>query len=154
MSYFKEKCKHAYKCYKRGLPRRKVYAAVEKEDKFLVLKGRRDSRFKYCLPGGGIEKKEDVVTAIKRECLEELNAKVEFEKTLGKIHDKSKWEYKGKEFYVDDEMEIVHVKFVEYGDNFRFGIAGEFDSQDVIAEISKEEMIESVAEFVKYGIKF
>lgn len=153
MSYYSEKCKHAYNCYKEGLPRKKVYAVVEKYDKFVVLKNDVRSNYKYSIPGGGIEKNEDFQTAIKRECLEELNMNVEFIKTLGVIYDKSKWEYKGKDFLVDDEMTIVYVKFDSYGNNNSLGIDGEFNSQDIVREISKEEMIKNVAEFVKYGIK-
>lgn len=153
MSYFSEKVKHAYNCYKAGLPRKKVYGVVEKGDKFLVIRCRRDSNYKYCLAGGGIEEGEDSKEAIVRECSEELNAVVEYVKTLGFIHDKSKWKMGDEEFWVDDEMEIVYTKFVRFGENKTLGVEGEFTSQDIVTEISKDEMLKTVAEFVKYGVK-
>ena len=151
-SYFSKKVKHAYKCYKKGLPRKKVYAVVEKGDKFVVLQGRTGATYKYNLAGGGVEKRESVEKAIKRECLEELNMKVEFIRSLGVIQDKSKWTYKGEEFFVDDHMEIVLVKFLDYGKNKSFGLKGEFTKQDVPVEVEKEEMINNVYEFVQGGI--
>ena len=151
--YFEKKARHAYTCYKENKPRQKVYAVVEKEDKFVVLKGREGAKYKYNLSGGGVEKGEDIITAIKREVLEELNIECEFVKTLGVICDKSKWEYKGKSFWVDDRMEIVYVKFLKYAKNSSYGIKGEFESQDIIAEVTKQEMLDNVAEFAKYGVK-
>lgn len=151
MDYFKEKELHAYNCYKAGVPRKKVYAVVEKDDKFMVLRKKR-IKYKYCLAGGGIEAGEDIETAIKREALEELNAKVEFIKILGVIKDKSKWSYEGFEFWVDDEKTIVYTKFKEYGNNTLFGVEGEFDAEDGVVEITKEEMLNTVAEFTKYGL--
>ena len=152
-SYFSKKVKHAYKCFKKGKPRKKVYAAVEKGDKFVVLKGREGASYKYNLAGGTIEKRESVEKAIKREILEELNIKSEFVKSLGVIKDKSKWNYKGEEFWVTDEMEIVLVKFVSYGKNKSFGISGEFTEEDKPVEITKEEMLNDVYEFTKGGLK-
>ena len=88
-----------------------------------------------------------------RECLEELNMHVEFVRSLGTIQHKSKWNYKGKEFWVYDDIEVVLVEFVGYGKNKRLGVKGEFIEGDVPVEISKEEMLSSVYEFVKAGIK-
>jgi len=152
MDYFKEKELHAYNCYKAGVPRKKVYAVVEKDDKFVVLHKER-SKYKYSLAGGGIEDGEDIETAIKREALEELNMQVEVVKTLGVIKDKSKWNYEGFDFLVDDEKTILYTKYVAEGNNTTFGVTGEFGSQDGVFEISKEEMLSTVAEFVKYGLK-
>lgn len=152
-SYFEQKSKHAYTCYKKGIPRKKVYAVVEKGDKFVVLKSRAGDIYKFSLSGGGIEKGEDSITAIKREILEELNIEAEFVRRLGKIAEKSKWNYKGKEFWVDDDIEIVYTKFIKFGNNNQFGIDGEFATQDVVVEVTKEEMFANVYEFVKAGIK-
>ena len=151
-SYFSKKVKHAYKCFKKGKPRKKVYAAVEKGDMFVVLNGRKGASYKYNLAGGSIEKRETAQKAIVRECLEELNMNVEFVKSLGVIQDKSKWNYKGEEFWVDDQMEIVLVKFISYGKNKSFGITGEFTEEDKPVEIAKEEMLNNVYEFTKGGI--
>ena len=58
-----------------------MYGVVEKGDKFVVLKGRPNDKYKYSLSGGGIEEDEDFKTAIEREVLEEMNIKVEFVNT-------------------------------------------------------------------------
>lgn len=152
MDYFKEKEKHAYECYKAGVARKKVYAVVEKGDKFVVLRKKR-SKYKYSLAGGGIEDGEDIITAVKREILEELNIEAEFVRTIGIIHDKSQWNYEGFDFWVDDDMTIVYTKFVKYGDYDKFGVDGEFNTQDGVEEITKEEMLNTVAQFTKYGLK-
>lgn len=153
MSYFSKKVKHAYKCFKKGQPRKKVYGVVEKGDKFVVIKNKEGDKYKYAISGGGIEKKEDAKTAIIREILEELNIKAEYIRTLGHFQTKSKWNYKGKEFWVNDDIEVVYTKFIEYGKNKSYGIKGEFKNQDVVAEITRQEMEDTVAEFVEYGIE-
>lgn len=152
-SLFEQKVKHAYECYLNGIPRRKVYAVIEKGDKFIVGKFSKPRNYKYFLAGGGIEEGEDVITACIRECSEELNVNVEFVNTLDVIRDKSTWNYNGFEFEADDEMNIVYTKFVSYAENNQFGIDGEFDTQDVYAEITREEMLSSVAEFAHYGVE-
>ena len=152
MGFFQAKQKHAYMCYKKGVPREKVYAVVEKGDKYLVIQTSRGD-YKYMLAGGGVEKGEDMVTAIKRECLEELNVVVEYVRTLGTILDTSEWEYKGKKFTVQDKMDIVYTRYVSHVDGMSMGIEGEFDKEDSIVEIDRDEMLSHVAEFTKYGIK-
>lgn len=154
MGYFEKKSKHAYKCYKKGQPRKKVYAVVEKDGKFLVLSNKKNKKYKYCLAGGGIEKKENSFVAAKREILEELNVEAEVVKSLGVIKDKSKWTYKNKEFWVDDEMEIVYAKYVCDGKQKSIGIKGEFDKQVAVALIDRQDMLDYVAEFAYYGLKF
>ena len=64
-----------------------------------------------------------------------------------------KWKMGDEEFWVDDEMEIVYTKFVRFGENTTLDVEGEFTSQDIVTEISKDEMLKTVAEFVKYGVK-
>lgn len=152
MSYFEEKKKHAYMCYKNGVPRKKVYAVVEKEDKYVVIKTSH-GKYKYMLAGGGIEEGENEASAIKRECIEELNMKVSFIKELGIIRDTSSWEYNGEKFVVEDLMHIVLVKYESYSNSTTMGVEGEFDKDDIVVEIDKKEMLENVAEFKKYGIK-
>ena len=153
MDYFTKKAKHAYQCFKKGVARQKVYAVVEKGDKFVVLNVKRKENEEYCLAGGGIEKREDIVKAIKREVAEELNIKVEFVRHLGSFATQSKWKYKDKEFFVDDNINVVYTRFVKYTNDNKFGVKGEFSQEDSIAEIDKETMLNTVVEFTKYGIK-
>ena len=153
MTYYEQKAKLAYELYQKGLPFQKVYAAVQKGDKFFVLKIQ-DKKFKYSLSGGGIDEGEDVETAIKRELMEEMNAHVEFVKELDVIHYVHTWRYEGKEFDVDYDAHIVLVKFLSFAKKRKLGLDGEFDNKNVeIVEISKEEMLKNVAEFVDFGVK-
>ena len=153
MTYYEQKAKLAYELYQKGLPFQKVYAVVQKGNKFLVLTVP-DKRYKYSLSGGGIDEGEDVVTAIKRELLEEMNVHVEFVRELDTIHYVHTWRYQGKEFDVGYEAHIVLVKFLSYDEKRKMGLDGEFDGKNVeIAEISKDEMLKNVAEFVDFGVK-
>lgn len=152
MGYLEKKAKHAYKCYKKNVPRRKVYSVVEKDGRYLVLWNKPESRFKYSLAGGSIEKRETLEVAIIRELQEEMNINVEFVKKLGSIMTKSKWNYKGKEFEVNDDISVVLTRFVSYSDRSQLGLEGEFEIQDIVVEISREEMIDNVYEFVEGGI--
>lgn len=51
-------------------------AIIIKDNKLLVIKHKRDSDF-YTLPGGGQNHNEDLKTALKRECIEELGADID-----------------------------------------------------------------------------
>lgn len=153
VDYYQQKAKYAYELFLKGKPFKKVYAVVRKGDKFVVLEHQK-GKYKYSLSGGGVDKGEDNVTAIKREILEELNINIKIVKSLGTINYVATWKYEGKEFDVDYEAEIFLTEFVSYGVNKNFGIEGEFDTKEInISEISRNEMINNVAEFVAYGIK-
>ena len=141
-------------CYKAGKPRYKVYAVVEcGVDKYAVLNMTR-GKYKYALAGGTIEDGESVIDAIQREVLEEMNMETEYVRTIGHIVDTSDWTYKGKSFTVDDDMTIVLVKCICVVEGKMHGIDGEFDTQDIVSYVTKDEMLSNVAEFVKYGVKF
>ena len=153
MTYFEEKVKRYYKLYRKNKPILKTYAVVEKDDKFMVLTTTKGN-WKYCLSGGSVDDGETTETAIKRELNEELNVNVEIVKSLGFINYTSRWNYKGKEFDINNVAEIFYTKFVSFGNNTNFGLDGEFNTNTTSnALISKEEMLENVAEFKKYGIK-
>lgn len=154
MDYNKQKAKLAYELYLKGLPFKKVYAVVQKGDKFVVLK-HETGKYKYSLSGGGVDAGEDNITAIKREIIEELNINIKIVKSLGIAKYVRTWHYNGQDFDVDYEAEIFHTEFVSYGKNKDFGLEGEFDAKKIsIDEISKDEMLANVAEFVSLGIKF
>lgn len=154
MDYYEQKAKFAYEKFQRGEPFEKVYAVVQKGDKFVVLKNSK-GRYEYSLSGGGVEDGESNVEAVKREVLEELNIKVEVKKSLGFCRYVRTWRYQGKEFDMDYVAEIFLTDFLAYGENKMFGVEGEFDEKEMsIAEISREEMIENVFEFKNGGIKF
>jgi len=150
--YYNKKAKLAYELYTMGKPFRKVYAAVKKDEKYLVLKNDKGN-YKYSLAGGGIDPSEDSVTAIKREILEELNVNVKVVKSLGMMHYVNTWSYEGQNFDVQYEVEIFLAEFKSFAHGKGFGLEGEFDENFSVAEISKEEMLSSVYEFTKGGIE-
>lgn len=150
--YYNQKSKRSYQLFLEGKPSRKVYAVVEKDGKYVVLHYK-NGVYEYALSGGGVDEGEDNITAIHREIMEELNMNVEIVKSLGVIKYVQKRQYQGKEFDLNYIAEIFLTKFVSYGDNKNFGIDGEFDENVSIVEISKEKMLTTVAEFVKFGLK-
>ena len=153
MNYYDSKAKIAYEKFQKGLPFEKVYAAVQKGDKFIVLKNNK-GKYKYSLSGGGVDDGETAEQAIKRELMEELNIKVNINKNLGVCKYIRTWRYLDKEFDIDYVSHIFLTEFVSYGDYNKFGLDGEFDGKDMsIVEISKEEMIENVFEFKDGGIE-
>lgn len=153
MSYFEEKVKRYYKLFKQNKPILKAYAVVEKDDKFMVLTTNKGN-WKYCLSGGSVDEGETTEIAIKRELLEELNVNVKVVKSLGFIKYKSHWKHKRTEFDIDNIAEIFYTKFESFGENLNIGLDGEFDTSSInIVLISKEEMLENVAEFKEFGIK-
>lgn len=152
MSYFEEKVKRLYKLHKQNKAIQKAYAVVEKDGKYICLtcdKG----KYKYCIAGGSIEDGEKAEDAVAREILEELNINARVIKSLGSFEYFSSWEYKGKKFDIKNHAEIFLTTFVSYGDNTKLGLEGEFSQSTKNIEISKEEMLANVAEFVTYGIK-
>jgi len=98
---------------------RKVARAVLFDDKNQVAMLYVSKENYYKLPGGGIDKGETIVQALKRECLEETGCKIKNIKELGQI-DEFRYFYafkqisycflaqvsgpKGKPFFTDDEM--------------------------------------------------
>ena len=152
MSYYTNKAKLAYELHSKGLPFRKTYAVVEKDGKFLVLTATK-GKHKYMLAGGTIDNGEDVNTAVIREVMEELNVNVEVVKHLGTIKYQSNWNYEGNSFVMENVAEIMYTKFVGFSNNDKLGLDGEFDSDTQVALVSKEEMLNNVAEFVTFGVK-
>ena len=157
MNYYEQKAKYAYELFKKGLPFKKVYAVVEKDGKYVVLRNdnpNKKAKYQFSLSGGGVDEGEDNVTAIKREIKEELNMNVEVVRSLGNVHYSKTWSYQGKEFDIEYISEIFLTRFVSYSDNKNFGLPGEFEHGVCIEEISKEELLENVFEFKDGGIKF
>lgn len=152
MSYFEEKVKRYYKLFKKNQPILKTYAVVEKDGRFLVL-STPQGKDKYCLAGGSVDKGETTQTAIVRELKEELNVNAQVVKSLGFIKYTSHWNYKGTEFDINNVAEIFYTKFVGHTNGTQVGLDGEFKPDVSVLEISKQEMIENVAEFTKFGIK-
>lgn len=69
----------------RGYPLREAVRAVVVDDqnKIAILHVSRDGYYK--LPGGGVDDGEDHMTALKRECLEEIGCNVEVTGEIGKV---------------------------------------------------------------------
>jgi len=55
----------------------------DKNNKIALLYVSKDNYHK--LPGGGVKKDEDIIKALKRECLEEIGCNIKISKTIGKI---------------------------------------------------------------------
>lgn len=148
MDYHTKKAKRMYELFLKGQPCKKVYAAMEKDNKYIVLQNAEGKKYKYQLAGGGVEDGEDNITAVKREMLEELNINADAIKSLGFVRYKTTWTYDGKEFDVDYESEIFLAKLISYANNKTFGLEGEFEKNQIhIAIISKDEMLANVYEF-------
>ncbi len=64
--------------------RQAARAVVFDDDKNVALLHVQKDNY-YKLPGGGIEKDEDVITALKRECLEEIGCHIEVDQELGMV---------------------------------------------------------------------
>ena len=132
----------------------------------------KDNNYQECLKT--IEENEDVITKkyyeiipFKINCLiklnklidalliikEELNVNAQVVKSLGFIKYTSHWNYKETEFDINNVAEIFYTKFVGYTNGTQVGLDGEFKPDVSVLEISKQEMIENVAEFTKFGIK-
>jgi len=56
---------------------KRVRAVIIKDGKILTIKRFKNNETYYVFPGGGVEKDEDVKSALIRECLEEVNVTVE-----------------------------------------------------------------------------
>lgn len=150
--YVNSKAERMYQLYMQGKPCRKVYAAVKKGDKYIVISAP-GKKYKYQLSGGGVDGDESSTQALQRELLEELNVKVKNIKSLGQYTAIRTWHYKDIPFDVDYEVEVFHAEFASYANNTMFGLEGEFNTSVKIEEITKEEMLKTVYEFVREGIK-
>ena len=150
--YYNEKAKYAYKLFCEHKPFVKVYGVVEKDGKYIVHYDKKKD--KYMISGGGVEENEDLVTALKREIDEELNIKIDVVKQLDVIHLQKTWRLDGKEFDVDYEVHVFYSKYVAPSDRKEVGLYGEFDDNVCIKEISKQQLLEKVDEFCRFGVKF
>ena len=151
-SYWKAKAKNAYKMYKKGLERKKVYAVVEKDGLYAVIRIF-NGKHKYMLAGGSVEKRESNEKAIIREINEELNMHAEIIRSLGVIHYKVPFEYKNKKFEVGNIAEIFLAKYVSDANNKTHGVKGEFEERNTIELVTREEMLKEVEEFCVLGVK-
>ena len=155
MGYNEEKARKMYNLYVQGKPCKKAYAAVEKDDKYVVLKNAEGRKSKYSIAGGTVEENEINSEAIVREVYEELNMNVEVVKSLGFINWTQTWTYQDKTFEMPYEVEVFLTKFISHVNKDKLGLDGEFDNSNIsVVEISKEEMLNNVYEFVVKGITF
>lgn len=65
--------------------RLRVGAVIIEDDKLALIERRREGRTYYVFPGGGVEDGEDLATALRRECMEELGVEVTPGKHLATI---------------------------------------------------------------------
>ena len=152
MGYYHNKALIAKELHDKGLPWVKVYAVVRYKDKFVVLTKEKDGKLEYMLAGGGVDKNEDINTAIKREIKEELHMKVKVIDEIG-IYDKLfvKWKYNEEEFDVQYEIHVMDTEVLKIGHG-KLGLKGEFDKNTNIAFIDRETLLKEVAEFKLFGL--
>ncbi len=152
MDYYTQKAKRMYELYLKGESCKKVYAAVRKGDKYVVIENGEGKKYKYQIAGGSVEDGESSQEAIIREVCEELNINARIIKSLGVTNYTSNWEYDNKKFSINNKVEVFLLDFVSYADHDKLGLEGENVNNIVL--ISKEEMCDNVYEFTKGGITF
>jgi ADP-ribose pyrophosphatase YjhB (NUDIX family) len=87
------------------MPRIRVAGILEKENKLLFVKHKKNEREYYLLPGGGVDYGESFETALKREFLEEVNININVKNML----------FISEAIAPDSSKHIVNVFFsVEY----------------------------------------
>jgi len=59
------------------MPQKRVRAVIVENSKVLLIKRFKNTETYFVFPGGGVDDSEDEKMALIRECLEEVNAKVE-----------------------------------------------------------------------------
>lgn len=78
--------------------RNSAKAIIIKNGRLLCTKNKDDWGFFYLLPGGGQEPSENLHEALKRECMEEISARIEIKDILfvrdyiGKNHEFAEWD--------------------------------------------------------------
>jgi ADP-ribose pyrophosphatase YjhB (NUDIX family) len=78
--------------------RNSIKAIIIREGKILLTKNKDKWGYFYLLPGGGQKHKENMVDALQRECLEEINSKVKIidlvyvREYIGKNHEFAEWD--------------------------------------------------------------
>ena len=152
-SYYRQKALRAKQLFERGLPFVKVYAPVRNGDKFIVLEKEREGKIIYDIAGGGVDEGETLEKALLRELKEELNVKVKIIKELG-VYDKMyrEWELDGEKFNIQYEIHVFDTVLVKKKRG-KIGLKGEFSGKTKVAEIDKETLLSSVAEFRDFGIR-
>ena len=152
-SYYRQKALRAKELYDKGLPFVKVYAPVRVGDKFMVLEKERDGKITYDIAGGGVDEGETLEKALLRELKEELHVRVKIVKELG-VYDKMyrEWELDGEKFSIQYEIHVFDTVLIKRKKG-RLGLKGEFSGKTRIAEIDKETLLSSVAEFRDFGIR-
>lgn len=102
-------------------------AIIFDKEGMIALVGNNQNDF-YLLPGGGVDREEEVIAGVSRECLEEVGCKVGSFKEVGCIEDyrpRDKKHYisycyvvyvdgdKGTPYYTEKEISVgMHVKWV------------------------------------------
>ena len=151
--YYRQKALRAKELYDKGLPFVKVYAPVRVGDKFMVLEKERDGKITYDIAGGGVDEGETLEKALLRELKEELRVRVKIVKELG-VYDKMyrEWELDGERFSIQYEIHVFDTVLIKRKKG-KLGLKGEFSGITRIAEIDKETLLSSVAEFRDFGIR-
>ena len=86
----------------------RVAAVIRDNDRILLHKSKEDVF--YAIPGGRIEIGEDSKTALKREFLEEINAKINIKEMIGVVE--NFFEYNNKKYH--EIMFLYEARFVNF----------------------------------------
>jgi len=89
--------------------RNSAKAIIIEDGKLLAIKLVDDEGFWYCLPGGGQEPGEGLHDALRRECLEEVNAEI----VIGDLRFVRDYIGKNHEFaYYDSDVHALELMFI------------------------------------------
>lgn len=123
--YRQIKNEYAYSLFKNNQTFEKVRAIIIKDGKILLVHKVKSD--KYALPGGGVERGENIKIAVERESYEESKAKVIFKSIVGTLNYNVKMTFKGEEFISTRVEYYCLCEFVSFIKKRKhYGLNGEF----------------------------
>lgn len=93
----------------------KVRGIIPLENKFLFVRNKTSNGYFWCLPGGGVEEGEDLLSALSREIIEELGVKPEIGNLIY-VHQFKKdagFSSPGFYFYITNGADFVKFNYIK-----------------------------------------